>query len=325
MLSGSPTQNATSVADLATLRGLDDTPYKDGELAYVVAVATYYRVNRLNNTGVPTKSGNGTWTVYSQGSSAAPTIVSFSPGNPAPSLGEYTSWPALVVAANQGSSDTSVFFDDTYAPVVVPAGTWAFTKSPTWTGNPTKAQVAQATTVTFADGCLITGVNQFANLQLVSTSTSSVSLSPVGVPAIYSFYGFMVLQASPVAIFDHNQPQQLVVYVNDFSEFEQGVAGSAVFNTSVAGAVCTFITNASGLIDAHTISGIVGSTYFGRIGNAQGAIVLPQDTPSLTVAFGEQSIYIQYVPAVVANWSGVAPSSVNNALDRIAAKVGPIA
>jgi hypothetical protein len=31
-----------------------------------------------------------------------------------------------------------------------------------------------------------------------------------------------------------------------------------------------------------------------------------------------------YTPSAVANWSGVAPTSVANALDRIAAHVGPI-
>lgn len=83
MLSGTPTQNATSVADVATLAGLDDTPYKDGELAYVVATVTYYRVNRTNNTGIPTKSGWGSWTVFASGAGAAaalPLVLYVAPG-----------------------------------------------------------------------------------------------------------------------------------------------------------------------------------------------------------------------------------------------------
>ena len=40
------------------------------------------------------------------------------------------------------------------------------------------------------------------------------------------------------------------------------------------------------------------------------------DTPATSMA---------YAPAVVANWSGTAPTSVANALDRIAAALGPIA
>ncbi|MFI5296895.1 MAG: hypothetical protein ACHREM_02260 [Polyangiales bacterium] len=80
MLSGSPTQNATSVADLATLQGLNDTPYKDGEFAYVVADDTYYRVNRNAASGIPTKSGNGRWTIYSPG--AATTFGSGPPSAP---------------------------------------------------------------------------------------------------------------------------------------------------------------------------------------------------------------------------------------------------
>lgn len=37
-----------------------------------------------------------------------------------------------------------------------------------------------------------------------------------------------------------------------------------------------------------------------------------------------QAANVNYTPAIVGNWSGTAPTSVANALDRIAAHVGPI-
>jgi hypothetical protein len=38
----------------------------------------------------------------------------------------------------------------------------------------------------------------------------------------------------------------------------------------------------------------------------------------------DQAVHMQYQPAILANWSGVQPTSVADALDRIAAKIGPI-
>jgi hypothetical protein len=43
-----------------------------------------------------------------------------------------------------------------------------------------------------------------------------------------------------------------------------------------------------------------------------------------TVFFSTMGQDVVYTPSVLANWSGTAPTSVANALDRIAAKIGPI-
>jgi hypothetical protein len=45
---------------------------------------------------------------------------------------------------------------------------------------------------------------------------------------------------------------------------------------------------------------------------------------AVTLLFEDDSQFVIYSPAVVANWSGTAPASVADALDRIAAKIGPI-
>lgn len=45
---------------------------------------------------------------------------------------------------------------------------------------------------------------------------------------------------------------------------------------------------------------------------------------TLTINLIADAIRMTYTPAVLANWSGVAPTSIANALDRIAAKITPI-
>jgi hypothetical protein len=58
--------------------------------------------------------------------------------------------------------------------------------------------------------------------------------------------------------------------------------------------------------------------------NSDSTITLPQGVGTLTIIQNSIAKNIAYTPAVLANWSGVAPSSVANALDRIAAKITPI-
>jgi hypothetical protein len=76
MLSGTPTQNATSVADLPTLLGLDDTPYKNGEMAFVVSLQRYFALNygAPAGAGVPAKSGHGQWIIYSAAQAVIPGV-----------------------------------------------------------------------------------------------------------------------------------------------------------------------------------------------------------------------------------------------------------
>jgi hypothetical protein len=74
-----------------------------------------------------------------------------------------------------------------------------------------------------------------------------------------------------------------------------------------------------------TISGPVGSSLQLETDASQ------TSTPSIPAFLGvfttariDNAANIDYVPANLVNWSGVAPTSVANALDRIAAKIGPI-
>lgn len=62
-VSGSPTQNSTSVATLVELGGVPDDAFKAGDLAYVEGIGSY-RLRRempVPPGGVPAYSGNGYW------------------------------------------------------------------------------------------------------------------------------------------------------------------------------------------------------------------------------------------------------------------------
>jgi hypothetical protein len=63
-------------------------------------------------------------------------------------------------------------------------------------------------------------------------------------------------------------------------------------------------------------------------GGSVGNISCPQLTPNMYVGTDGSSnlvsVGLSYTPAAVMNWNGSAPTSVQNALDRVAAQIGPI-
>lgn len=68
-----------------------------------------------------------------------------------------------------------------------------------------------------------------------------------------------------------------------------------------------------------------GAGTLTEIVSVDSTVVTPQTVATINGPFFEaQAAQMQYSPVTPANWSGVAPTSVAGALDRIAAKIGPI-
>jgi hypothetical protein len=105
--------------------------------------------------------------------------------------------------------------------------------------------------------------------------------------------------------------------------------------TFVGGTATALFTAASGgflTVDAGFQTSANGTAFGSEVG---GQLIYAFDAssepPAFTFALGtyiprqtDQAIAIGYSPATLANWSGTAPTSVANALDRIAAKITPI-
>jgi hypothetical protein len=99
--------------------------------------------------------------------------------------------------------------------------------------------------------------------------------------------------------------------------------GDATHNAVVvdATATCTANLTAGTVANAHAFGG--GGTVAARI-TSDVTLNATQDVTTLTTTFISLASQDAYTPAVIANWSGTAPTSVANALDRIAAHTGPI-
>ena len=231
----------------------------------------------------------------------------FSPGNPGPlPPNVYTSWPALVAAANAVGGFPLVTLDDTYAPVVIPSSA-AFTRQPIWRGNPERAAIALATPVTFSPGVLIAGVFHFRDVAM--TSAVPVFVAPAG-NSTYTLDGFA---SATGLLFTKGTPGIYTFYVNDFAELV--ASAQPVVDVTVAGVTLTAITDGSGIVGLKTLRGILGGSYGGRIGDPQGFIDPVQLTPVFPVSFGAQSSFVQYNDALVPPPLGV--DQVQAAIDAL--------
>jgi len=223
-------------------------------------------------------------------SSAAAFEFIFSPSNPGPlQPNVYTSWPALVAAANAAGGFPLVTFDDGHAPIVIPSSA-AFTRQPLWRGNPEKAAVALPTPVAFAPGVTIDGVFFFRDLSF------NPAIAPFVAPPGNSAYALFGFSSFTGAVFKVGGPGIATFYVNDFSEFINSPL--PVVDVTSPGVTLTAVTNGSGFVDTKTLKSV--GPGGGRIGDAQGFIDPVQLTAGFAVAFGEQSSFVQYNDALVA-------------------------
>lgn len=106
----------------------------------------------------------------------------FRPAEPAPAGNVFASWAALVAAAAAAVGSKLVYFDDTLAPCVIPAGAWDFGSSTTFAGSdglPSGSGGPNTTPVTIDDGATLAHVFEFRSLDITSNTTTSVILTPL--------------------------------------------------------------------------------------------------------------------------------------------------
>jgi hypothetical protein len=252
---------------------------------------------------------------------AGPSVIFdfvFAPGHPMPlPANVFTTWPDLVTAANQIGGMPYITFDDSFSPVVIPAGMWSFSGRPAFRALPARANIGPPVTVTVADGARIAGVCEFRDLDIHSLSSSPVISSPQGSAAAYFLQGAASLQADGTAPFiEHGVSQQCLLVVDDSANVLSGKLKSPALNVTVAGEPFTAITWKSGFIQGDTIKGVPGRSYGARIAQPDGMIEAQPNAPGFTIAFGAQPQFIQYVPANV-KWPKPAPTNVHDAIEHV--------
>jgi len=243
------------------------------------------------------------------------TTFVFRPGaQPEPNV--YQDWDVMMSAVNQVAGPKWIQFDTRFAAAHVPAGLWdldACTLS-------SDGAFGDIGTLTFDDGAQIEfGLMTIASAFIIANNTTQAPVRFTGgVGGVLNLYACSIETGG--------------IGTHPFMQVDAsaGLCSILAYNNVVLG---------SGIAPAIRVDGTLTVTMFGNCllaGNAtSGAGTLNCSFDGTCNIGGGQlaglhlfplanAVREPYTAAVVGNWSGTNPTSVANALDRIAAHVGPI-
>lgn len=239
-----------------------------------------------------------------------PLDVVYSPGNPTPGPNEYVTWAAAYAAA---SVPRTIIVDDTFlSPAPIPAGAWdvsAFVgRGPVF-----------ASTLDAAPGCVINGLTLLDHVNFTGSSAAPVIPLVLGqgltlrwAVLVRQTTGAPMVATSPVASY---------LVLEDGSSLGDTVAPAV----DVLGTCILFAGNGTFVQTlALGSSNALGFLAF-QVLSPSAISVMPQGAGLFFVALlvGE-AVNVAYTAATIADWNGTNPSSIADALDRIATMIGPI-
>lgn len=240
----------------------------------------------------------------------------FRPGGTA-GANVYTTWSTVMAARAQVQGLAWILVDDSIvSPAPITAGTWNLDNTILQGigGEPTEfaqLELEQGAHWTF-------GFLQVQYLEIQSVSTLPVTTIAAGVVLFFSNQVSMNLSPNVVPFFD--VANGAVFAVNQLGG-NFGDNTNALIEVEAGGTLVW--TGALGAdLENHAVGGAGaagGATYF----FTSDCIVHTSTTPG-TFTQSSQASAEGYTATTVANWSGTNPTSVANALDRLAAHVGPV-
>lgn len=217
------------------------------------------------------------------------------------------------------------FIQATAGTTTIPAGSYDF-RNAEWVGDPAQGNVQ--TLINVADGAVISGSGNarppwlIESLYVAFLGTTPFCAVSTGVNTIWLDKG---------TVLDSNgATQSPFVATNPADGFDIHMLNSSRLPNSpvpvfqlvgaALGSTLTLYDNAS--VESSTLSVDAGSLWTIYVNGAASSY---NTTQSGAGAYTVNYAPFNYVPAVIADWSGIAPTSIQNALDRIAAALGPIA
>jgi hypothetical protein len=235
------------------------------------------------------------------------------PGDTTGADNVFTTWEALYAACKGIAGGVLVLVDDSLiSPVVIPSGHWTIDE---WEFRGVTNPVQEFATLQLADGALLTCSALYVRNLEVETIANAPNFTAGAILYVEAWFSTFTASAGG-PMFAVPSGANLVVQQTG------GNMGDGAFPviTVANGGALEWTGNSSDL-EPLSVTGpgaAAGATYFFD------ASTIVHATPLGTYQANDDASRMAYEPAVVANWSGVAPTSVANALDRIAAHVGPI-
>jgi hypothetical protein len=236
----------------------------------------------------------------------------------------YTNFATMMGAVSAIQGDKWIKFDGTHGQLVVPPGTWnvdgcTFTIAGGYGGFSIGSNTG---TLFLADGAHLTYQNlKIEQLWVVlNGNTPAVQAAPSSVLTLD--LGASIFAGTGTAPFlrvSTNALPGVQLFLRGGATIGEGT--KPVFEVDAA-VVNAFMT----LQDASFISpnAITGAGTLVTFLSDDAAIFPPQPIVTLVQSKQSDAVRVAYTPASLPHWSGVAPTSVADALDRIAAKITPI-
>lgn len=251
---------------------------------------------------------------------AASTLI-YSPGNPSPGTGEFTTWSALMATVGAITGPVRVIVDDSFGTPTVPAagGPWDMSRV-TLAGS---GDIFNTVILQVLNGAVLNDLFEItAGLNLQSASLSAIMdyTVPPGTEFFNMTGGSRLSRAaasSPLIDLGVSDGLSLTV---DFSTLPNSPFGTLI---NCDGFIIILVNNA-GSIAINTIGGSGFALLQTNDIASNANTVTAQPIAFLLDSTSSLAQNVDYIAASAANWSGSPPATVKAALDRIAAHVGPI-
>jgi hypothetical protein len=247
----------------------------------------------------------------------------------------FTDLQMLAAAAREIAGQKLVTFDPAFlppgAPMPIPAGVYDFRSASgaggagadtVWRADPARFTVVPD--VQLADGVTLLGVGTFRSVRVTSHNTTTPVITATADTTSWNVEGYSALKAmgSQPFLDDGVTGHITTLEVHDQSEID---TGSAPFlRMSGAAQTLTVIADDQALVTQDTIAGVAGNSYGARISQASALIErLQAGLPggAIAIAIGDNDLYVQHnvtTPAEAAAWGAPAPTTVEDAVRRIA-------
>lgn len=235
-------------------------------------------------------------------------------------------WGEVQNAIANTNGAITILVDDSIAPATVPVGTTDCQSRVIFT-SAFQHELPSTVKMILPDGAIlrdVRAINGFLTVELHGSTTPNFQFTndrALGLDdgGVISNVGSQpAVRLAPGGFF--------VITFSDSSIFSNVTPGAGPLVDLGAGAIAVlFSVTSGGYTTDNTVTGVAGSVAQFQFDASLGQFPAnPGFAGTIQKFVVDDAGFMSYAPAVIANWSGFAPTSVADALDRIAAKIGPI-
>lgn len=309
---------------------MSDTTTLSGTAAGLGAIGTFLGITgtTLGALAYDKASSNEQDILLLPTSRFLPRVLVFRPGLETSSGLVFNNWSALYnVLQRNRLGPIQIWFDDTQGSIVIPTASEPWNMyNVTWVGPNDYDGLNQNrfTVITIQEGAHLIRLNHLqGSLLVVYEGTTSACMRSTNnqAPDLLRLEQGAALRCNGTQPFLEVLDQSCNVQLSQFASLQTGNTPCLECSSNVA-SLWIFVGSVSG-VATNTLAGSGTMVVLKQDLTAVISATQPQAT-ALTFLDNVSANQMAYVPADLLQWGGVAPTSVADALDRLAQAVGPV-